>query len=168
VFDPVLDGLAERAAALLRDRGETVAVAECSCGGLVSASLLAVPGASAYYLGGAVIYTMAASRALLAGPVPIPPGLRGATEDFAVYLARSAVARLGATWGIGDGGAAGPAPNPYGDPAGHAWVAVAGPAEATRHLLTGSSDRAGNMKAFTAAALSLLVDRLEATDPARP
>jgi nicotinamide mononucleotide (NMN) deamidase PncC len=140
-------------------------VAEGSCGGLVSAALLAVPGASAYYLGGAVIYTAAASRAFVAGAVPTPPGLRGATEAFAQYLARSVAGKLGATWGVGEGGAAGPAGNPYGDPAGHAWVAVSGPREATRHVLTGSSDRPGNMAAFAAAALTLLVDQLEGADP---
>ena len=109
------------------ERGETVGVAEGSCGGLVSAALLAVPGASAYYAGGAVIYTLAANRAFLEGAIPTPPGLRGATEGFAAYLAASAVARLGSTWGIGEGGAAGPSGNRYGDPAGHAWLAVAGP-----------------------------------------
>jgi nicotinamide-nucleotide amidase len=162
VLTSQLNDLAGRAATLLRERGETIGVAEGSCGGLVSASLLAVPGASAYYSGGAVIYTLAASRAFVAGAVPTPPGLRGATEGFARYLARSAAAKLGATWGIGEGGAAGPSGNPYGDPAGHAWVAVAGPGEATRHVLTGSDDRPGNMAAFAAAALGLLVEQLEA------
>src|SRR5450759_3764109 len=113
MLPPELTDPAERAASALRTRGETVAVAEGSCGGLVSASLLSVPGASAYYAGGAVIYTMAASRAFLRGDVPAPPGLRGATEDFALYLARSVAARLEATWGVGEGGAAGPSGNRY-------------------------------------------------------
>lgn len=165
VLDPQLVALAGRASALLRTRSETVGVAESSCGGLVSASLLAVPGASAYYAGGAVVYTRAARRAFVEGTVPTPPDLRGATEPFAVYLARSAAARLEATWAIGEGGAAGPTGNAYGDPAGHAWVAVTGPAEATRHVLTGSEDRAANMVAFTAAALELLVERLEEAPP---
>ena len=151
----------ERVGRALVARDETVGVAEGSCGGLVSAALLAVPGASAYYAGGAVIYTLAASRAFVAGAIPTPPGLRGATEDFARYLAASAVARLGATWGIGEGGAAGPTGNRYGDPAGHAWVAVAGPTEATRHVLTGSADRLANMTAFAVAALDLLAQQLD-------
>jgi PncC family amidohydrolase len=166
VLTPQLDQLAERAAHLLRERGETVGVAEGSCGGLVSASLLAVPGASAYYAGGAVIYTLAASRAFVGGAIPAPPGMRGATEGFARYLGQSVAAKLGSTWGIGEGGAAGPAGNPYGDPAGHAWVAVAGPVEATRHVLTGDDDRPANMVAFAAAALGLLVEQLEAAPPA--
>ena len=144
----------------LAERGDTIAVAEGSCGGLVSAALLARPGASAYYLGGAVIYTPQATRGLLAGEIETPPGLRGATEPFAAYLAESLARRLDATWGIGEGGATGPSGNPYGDPAGHVWVAVHGPATATRHRLTGDDDRGRNMVAFATTALELLADCL--------
>jgi nicotinamide mononucleotide (NMN) deamidase PncC len=151
MFIPELTKPADRVAALLRARGDTVAVAEGSAGGLISAALLSVPGASAYYVGGTVIYTLAASRAWMAGAVEVPPGMRGATEAFALYLARSAAVRLGTTWGLGEAGAAGP-PNRYGDPAGHSWVAVAGAAEETRHVLTGLEDRSENMVAFTLAA----------------
>jgi PncC family amidohydrolase len=160
--DPELLAVAARVGRRLVERGETVGVAEGSCGGLVSAALLSVPGASAYYAGGAVIYTLAANRAFLEGAVPTPPGLRGATEAFASYLARSAVARLGCTWAIGEGGAAGPTGNRYGDPAGHAWLAVAGPGDiiVTHHLLTGSDDRLGNMVTFATAALGLLEAQL--------
>jgi nicotinamide-nucleotide amidase len=95
---------AESIAARLRARGETVAVAEGSAGGLISAALLTVPGASGYYVGGAVIYTFAASNEWMAGPIEVPPGMRGATEDFAMYLARSVSARLETTWGLGEAG----------------------------------------------------------------
>lgn len=159
MFVPELTEPAHAIAAILRRRGDTVAVAEGSAGGLISAALLSVPGASAYYLGGAVIYTAAASRAWMAGAVEAPEGMRGATEPFADYLARSAAARLEATWGIAEAGAAGP-PNRYGDPAGHAWVAVAGPVPATRHVLTGREDRAENMVAFAVAALGLFAEVL--------
>lgn len=161
VFTPQLTELSHRAADLLRARGDTVAVAEGSAGGLVSACLLSVPGASAYYLGGAVVYTRAASVAFVSGAVEAPPGMRGATEEFATYLAASVRVRLGTTWGIGEAGAAGPA-NPYGDPAGHGWVAVSGPVTAARRHLTGIDDRPTNMLAFTAAALGLLVELVEA------
>jgi PncC family amidohydrolase len=160
MLDPDLTGRGERVGAILRARGETVGVAEGSAGGLVSASLLAVPGASAYYVGGTVVYTFAAVSAWIAGPVEAPAGMRGATEEFATYLARSVTARLGTTWGLAEAGAAGP-PNRYGDPAGHAWVAVSGPAEASRHILTGLDDRAANMVAFAVAALDLLADVLD-------
>jgi nicotinamide-nucleotide amidase len=160
MIPPVLSEPARRVAAELTRRGERVAVAEGSAGGLISAALLSVPGASAYYLGGVVVYTADAHRAWVAGAVEAPPGLRGATEDFAVYVARAAAAKLGATWAVGEAGAAGP-PNPYGDPAGHAWVAVAGPVAASRHVLTGVDDREANMVAFAAAALELFAEVLE-------
>jgi nicotinamide mononucleotide (NMN) deamidase PncC len=162
VLDAEVLDLARSIADLLRDRGETIGVAEGSCGGLVSAALLSVPGASAYYVGGAVVYTGAGRAAFLGDAVERPPGLRGATEDFARYCARSIRAQLGTTWGLGEGGATGPAGNPYGDPPGHAWLAVAGPVEATRHLLTGDDDRVANMGAFTAALLELLLEALRA------
>jgi nicotinamide-nucleotide amidase len=151
----VLD-LAAEVGAALRERGETVAVAEGACGGLVSAALVAVPGASAFYVGGAVIYTPAATAAFLRGAIETPQNLRGATEPFAQYLAESVRTKLGTTWGIGEGGAAGPSGNPYGDPPGHMWAAVAGPAPATSHVLTGDDSRVSNMVAFAMEALSLL------------
>lgn len=144
----------------LRERGETVSVAEGSAGGLISVALLSVPGASAYYLGGVIVYTPASYQAWIAGAVAEPGRLRGATEAFALHLAQAVAVKLGSTWGIGEAGAAGPT-NPYGDPAGHCWVAVAGRSEATRHLLTSSEDRPANMVTFAAAALTLLTDTLE-------
>jgi nicotinamide-nucleotide amidase len=146
---------------MLRHSGETVAVAEGSAGGLVSAALLSVPGASAYYVGGTVVYTVAASRAWMAGAVEVPAGMRGATETFASYLATSVRLKVGSTWGIGEAGAAGPA-NPYGDPAGHSWLAVDGPRSATRNVLTGRDDRLDNMVEFAAAALQLFAEVIEA------
>ena len=160
MIDDRLLATARQAGDLLVQRGETVGVAEGSCGGLVSAALLAVPGASAYYRGGAVIYTAAAVRGLLGDAVPRPEPLRGASEPFARWLAQEVAADLGATWGIGEGGATGPSGNPYGDPPGHCWTAVHGPSPATRHLLTGDDDRTSNMTAFATAALELLVDQL--------
>jgi PncC family amidohydrolase len=160
MFTSEISDTAELVGTLLRDRGETVAVAEGSAGGLISAALLSIPGASAYYLGGTVIYTAAAGRAWMAGEVEVPAGMRGATETFATYLAASVRSKVGATWGIGEAGAAGP-PNPYGDPAGHSWLAVDGPQSATRNVLTGLDDRAENMIAFTAATLTLFAEVLK-------
>ena len=159
MFTQELTDLARRIGTLLNERGETVGVAEGSAGGLISATLLSIPGASAYYLGGAVIYTAAAGRAWMTGAVETPQGMRGATDVFATYLARSVAARLGATWGLGEAGAAGP-PNRYGDPAGHSWSAVAGPVESSRQVLTGLGDRSDNMVAFAVAALGLFAEAL--------
>ena len=160
MLTPELTQSAQRVASVLRGSGETVAVAEGSAGGLVSAALLSVPGASACFVGGTVIYTVAASRAWMAGAIEVPAGMRGATETFAGYLATSVRLKVGSTWGIGEAGAAGPA-NPNGDPAGHSWLAVDGPSSATRHVLTGLDDRLDNMVAFTAAALQLFAEGLE-------
>ena len=162
---PELAQSARAVARLLAERGETLAVAESSAGGLISASLLSVPGASAFYLGGAVIYTLKASKALLAPAVEMPPNIRGASDPFARYLAQAIAVRLGASWGLAETGATGPAGNRYGDPAGHAWVAVDGDKgqdQDSLHVLTGSDDREANMVAFAAAAVGLLQRHLTA------
>lgn len=153
-----LDRRAARIAAALVARKETVAVCESSIGGLLSAALVAVPGASAFYVGGAVVYTRAAGRGLLAVPDHALAGLRSATEPYARLNARTIRERLGASWGIAETGASGPAGNRYGDAAGHACFAVAGPGgvELSATLETGSADRAANMRAFATGALDLL------------
>ena len=152
--------LAEQVALLLKQRRETVAVAESSAGGLVAAVLLAVPGASAYFLGGAVVYTRKAREQLLQLPREAVTGMRSASEPYALLLARTASQRLGASWGLAETGAAGPTGNPYGDSAGHSCIAIAGMAEEVITLETGDADRVANMRAFAAAALQLLQRRL--------
>lgn len=152
--------VSEGVAALLKQRKETVAVAESAAGGLITAALLAVPGASAYCLGGVVIYTRQAWEAVRDFEEALLEGHRSATEQNALIRARIARDRFKATWGIGETGAAGPTGNRYGDPAGHAWVAVSGPTEISISLKTGSSDRLANMHAFAAAALRLFEDSL--------
>jgi nicotinamide-nucleotide amidase len=155
-----LMGRAERIARLLKERGETIAVAESSTGGLISAALLAMPGASAYFLGGAVVYTQVARRALLELPDIAALGMRASTEPYARLLAQTARQRFSASWALAESGATGPTGNRYGDPPGHSCIAVAGPSERAMTLETGSSDRVANMRAFGAAALDLLLDVL--------
>ena len=152
--------LAKQVAALLKERRQTIAVAESSAGGLLSAVLLAVPGASAYFLGGAVVYTRKAREQLMQLPREAVTGMRSASEPYALLLARTASQRLGASWGLAETGAAGPTGNPYGDAAGHSCIAIAGVAEEVITLETGESDRVTNMRAFAAAALELLQRRL--------
>jgi len=143
-------------AGVLKQREETVAVAESSAGGLISAALLAVPGASAYYLGGAVAYTRKAREALLQIPASALKGITPSTGAYALLLARTTRERLGATWGIAETGTAGPTGSRYGFDAGRVSVAVSGPIEKTVVLETGSNDREENMQAFAAAALELM------------
>jgi len=154
--------LAERIARRLAERRETIAVAESSTGGLISAALLAVPGASAYFLGAAVVYTGAARAALLDIQPGDMAGLRPASEPYAALVAERVRAKHGAVWGIAETGATGPTSNRYGDPAGHSCMAIAGPAALVFTLRTGSADRQANMRRFAARALELLDEAVAA------
>jgi PncC family amidohydrolase len=151
-----------KAGALLLARKETVAVADSASGGLIAAALLSVPGASAYFIGGGVIYTGVARRALLQVGDELMQGMRGASEPYARLLAGTVRERCGAIWGVSESGAAGPSGNRYGDAAGHSCIAVSGPRERALTVETGSGDRIANMLAFTAAALDLLVEAVAA------
>ena len=144
----------------LKARKETIGVAESSAGGLISAALLSVPGASAYFLGGGVIYTQAARRGLLQVSDDAVKGIRSSTEAYALVKARTIRDRLGATWGLAETGATGPTGNRYGDAAGHACLAIAGPVESAVTLETRRDDREANMHAFAKAALELLAAAL--------
>ncbi len=152
-LSPVADTLGQR----LKDAGQTVAVAESSSGGLISAALLAVPGASAYFLGGAVVYTGKARMSLLGLTRESVAGMRSSSEPYALLLARTARENFNATWGLSETGAAGPTGNPYGDAAGHSCLAVSGPVEIAVTLETGDVDRAANMEAFAHRAMELLL-----------
>ena len=156
------DDVAARVAARLVERRETVVIAESSAGGLISARLLATAGASRFFLGGAVRYTATAREVLLGIWPALMEGMRSASPPYAELLARTARERFGAVWALAETGAAGPAGNRYGDPAGHACLAVAGPVVRARTLATGSADRSANMTAFTDAALTLLDDAISA------
>jgi PncC family amidohydrolase len=152
--------LAEKIAARLVDRRQTLAIAESSAGGLISAALLAVPGASAYFLGGAVVYTRQ-SRALLLGISEADmAAIRPATEAYALLLARTVRERFSSTWSLSETGATGPTGNRYGDAPGHACFAVAGARDKAITLETGGAGRQENMRAFARGALTLLLENL--------
>jgi nicotinamide-nucleotide amidase len=155
-----LVGIAEQIAAKLIARKQTIAVAESSTGGLISASLLAVPGASAYFLGGGVVYTRDARRILMDIPDEAMKGIRSASEPYAKLLAEQVRGRFGTDWGLSETGATGPTGNRYGDAAGHSCMAVAGAATTVITLETGSNDRQGNMQEFAKTALNLLLKTL--------
>jgi PncC family amidohydrolase len=161
---PELSEKLTRCAALvaqrLKERSETVAIAESSTGGLISAALLAVPGASAYFLGGAVVYTQTARRALLNSPDAAMAGIRASTQAYALLLAQTVRERFSATWALSETGATGPTGNRYGDAAGHSCIAISGADERATTIETGSDNRAANMQAFAIAALDLLAATL--------
>ena len=151
-----LTDLGNAVGALLKERKQTLAVAESSAGGLINAALVAVPGASAYYLGGAIVYTLKGRGALLGLTAKDMAGIRSASEPFAQLLARRIRENLGATWGLSETGASGPSGNRYGDAPGHACIGVSGPVEAVITLETGSADREANMWTFARTAIELL------------
>ncbi len=153
---PDLTSMAASVGELLKQRQQTIAVSESSCGGLMSASLVAVPGASAFYVGGAVIYTRTSQQGLLQVPDQAMANIRASSEPYALLNARTIRDALGTTWALSETGASGPTGNRYGDSAGHACIAVAGPIERAITLETGVADREANMWTFTRAALDLL------------
>ncbi len=152
--------IAEQIAKKLIAAKQTIAVAESSTGGLIAAALLSVPGASAYFLGGAVVYTRDARRVLMDIPDDAMKGIRSASEPYAQLLAKQVRQRFSTHWGISETGATGPTGNRYGDAAGHSCMAISGPANTVTTLETGSADRTANMHAFAANALNLLLKNL--------
>jgi nicotinamide-nucleotide amidase len=152
--------IAEKIAARLIERRQTIAVAESSTGGLISASLLAVPGASAYFLGGAVVYTRDARRILMDIPDEAMKGIRSASEPYAKLLASQIRQRFSTDWGLSETGATGPTGNRYGDAAGHSCMGISGPDPSAMTLETGSADRLANMHVFAATALNFLLQNL--------
>jgi len=152
-----LVSIAEKISAVLTERRQTIAIAESSTAGLISAALLAVPGASAYFLGGAVVYTRQSRRLLLDIPDAALDRMRPSTEPYALLMARTAQQRFSASWALSETGATGPTGNRYGDAAGHSCIAIAGLTEESMTLETGEADRLMNMRAFTTAALNFLL-----------
>ena len=155
-----LVALAEQIAAKLIERRQTIAVAESSTGGLIAASLLAVPGASAYFLGGAVVYTRDARRILMDIPDDAMKGIRSASEPYAKLLASQMRTRFATDWGLSETGATGPTGNRYGDAAGHSCIGIAGLEPSAMTLETGSADRLANMHVFASTALNFLLQNL--------
>jgi nicotinamide-nucleotide amidase len=155
-----LVAIAEQIAARLIERRQTIAVAESSTGGLISASLLAVPGASAYFLGGAVVYTRDARRILMDIPDEAMKGIRSASEPYAKLLASQMRTRFATDWGLSETGATGPTGNRYGDAAGHSCIGIAGLEPSAMTLETGSADRLANMHVFASTALNFLLQNL--------
>ena len=144
-----------RVGTLLKQRGDKVAVAESSAGGLISAALLAVPGASAYYQGGAIVYTRLSRNLLLdladRDLASVPPN----SVQMAALMAGAIQAKFGTTWGLAETGAAGPGGNRYGHPAGRACFAAAGPMPLSLQIDTDVDDRVENMWRFAERALTM-------------
>ena len=151
-----------RIAEALRARGEKVAVADGATGGLVAASLLTVPGALDFFVGGGVVYSFRARDVLFDLPRDAYAGMRGASEDYALLQARAIRDNFGAQWGLAESGSVGGSNHPSGAPAGRSCAAVVGPDgfEFVRVTETGGDERIANMEAFARAALQTLEDAL--------
>ncbi len=148
----------------LAERGETVAVAESTSGGLISAALLSVAGASRYYAGGGVLYTLASRTALAGVSAEQYANYRGTTPEMLATLAESMRQRLGATWCIAESGLAGPTGSRFGALAGLVTVSVAGPVVRTEVSETGLSDREANMVEFASRGLLMLSQAIQEAD----
>jgi nicotinamide-nucleotide amidase len=148
--------------------GETLAVAESASGGLIAAALVAVPGASAWFAGGAVAYNAAAKErwlGLTAGSFA-PHGV--VSRSGAEAMAAAVRLTLGTTWGLAEVGIAGPQTGRRSRKgSGLSYVAVGGPRDAWEEIVTGRDDRAFNQGAFALAALVLLRDVLRGSARAR-
>ena len=153
--------LADRAATLLKESNQTIGIAESSSGGLISAHLLAIPGASRYFIGGSVIYTRVAQKGLLKVTDGQMDGLRASTEEYASLNAKTIKETLETTWGLSETGATGPSGNRYGDSAGHSCVGVSGPVSRAMTIETGVGEREQNMLSFTKEALGFLINCME-------
>jgi nicotinamide mononucleotide (NMN) deamidase PncC len=156
-----------RIAGLLRARGEKVAVADGATGGLIAASLLTVPGALDFFVGGGVVYSFRARDVLFALPRDAYKGMRGASADYAMLQARAIRDNFGAEWGLAESGSVGGSSHPSGALAGQSVAAIAAPGGVTitRVIETGSDDRIANMAAFTRNALGAFEDALTAAGP---
>ena len=148
----------------LRARGEKVAVADGATGGLIAASLLTIPGALDFFVGGGVVYSFRARDVLFALPREAYKGMRGATEAYALLQARAIRDNFACDWGLAESGSVGGSSHPSGAPAGLSVVAIVGPdgREVTCMIETGSDDRIANMEAFTRNALEAFRDALSA------
>jgi PncC family amidohydrolase len=151
----------EEVSALLKSRKETVSVVETASGGLLSSSLLSVPGASGYYQGGLTLYTLPSRLAYGGWTQDSVTNYAGPTTDIVGALAKHARKDLGSTYTVAESGTAGPTggATPNRTPG---YVALAVDCERgtyVRELNTGlGTDRVANMKGFVVEALKFLKD----------
>jgi nicotinamide-nucleotide amidase len=150
--------------ALLRARGETVAVAESLTGGLLAAALTDTPGASATFRGALVVYATDLKARLAGVPAPLLQAHGAVSPDVAAALAGGVRDRLGASYGLGLTGVAGPEPQD-GVPVGTVYLGLATPRGGQVRRLALAGDRAAVRAGAVAAALDLLAESLASAEP---
>jgi nicotinamide-nucleotide amidase len=150
----------------LVERHETLATAESLTGGLVAATIVEIPGVSAVYRGGLVVYATDLKHELAGVPAALLAERGPVDPDVAVALAAGARERCGADWGLATTGVAGPDPQD-GKPVGLVYVAVSGPFGPAVRELKLAGNRAVIRTESVTGVLCLLSDRLqEASAPA--
>jgi nicotinamide-nucleotide amidase len=150
----------------LRERGETLAVAESLTGGLLAAAFVEVPGASRVFRGGIVAYATELKARLLGVPPPLLAAHGPVDPSVAAALAAGARERCGSDWAAATTGVAGPDAQ-AGQPVGRVYVAIVGPPPARGEPervevreLTLQGDRAAVRAGAVAAAVGLLAETL--------
>jgi len=150
------DSLEAAVGRLLAERGATVATAESCTGGLLASRITDVAGSSAYFMGGAVVYTGAAKQDL-AGVAPALIAEHGeVSEVVAIALARGIRERFGTTYGVGITGIAGPGGGSEAKPVGTVHIAVASAAAHDHRKLFWPMERTLFKRFATQSALDLL------------
>ncbi len=154
-------------AAILTAAHETLSVAESSAGGLISACLLSIPGASSFFVGSSVLYSYRIREEIVGMGKEEHRIYGGSTPELILEVALRFRERIGTDWVIGEGGAAGPSKSPYGHNAGYTALAIAGPISRAKSIETGRSDRIENMAEFSTALLSFFLDVLKERESAK-
>jgi len=139
---------------LIKRRGETLATAESLTGGLLGAALTDVPGVSAIYRGGVIVYATELKAKLAGVPEDLLAAVGPVHPDTAAALASGVRERLDATYGLATTGVAGPDPQ-AGVAAGTVYVAAAGPGSVQVRKLQLSGDRAAIRRRSVQAVLEL-------------
>jgi len=158
--DPVREIVAE-VASLLKERKESISVAETAAGGIISAALLSTPGASGFYKGGLTLYTLESRIAFAGWTSETIKSYAGPTPSIVAGLAENVRAKLGSTYTVSESGTAGPTGgNTRNRTPGYVALAVSSESgTATREVETGlGGDREANMVQFAVEALKLLRD----------
>lgn len=162
----LISEIATRVAGPLQMRQETIALAESCTGGLLAASLTALPGASAYFAGGVVAYANAVKEGVLAVPHQMLIESGAVSEPVAVAMAEGVRALLQTDWAISTTGIAGPGGGSLDKPVGTVWIAVAGRSGAFAHQFKFAGSRDVIQRAAVQSALEMLLARLEAASTA--
>jgi PncC family amidohydrolase len=162
--DEELLDLAERVGASCRAGNRTLATAESCTGGLVAHLITEVPGSSAYFKGALVTYDDDVKTALADVPPSVLDAHGAVSAQVAVAMAEGTRRRLGVDLAVSVTGVAGPDGGSDTKPVGLTYVGIADADgdDVRRHLWT--EDRSGNKRASAAAALSLVLERLAASD----